>query len=805
MTRISSCKLLIITLSFLLLVNTLAWSEGIWDSPWFPVTPYSGWSFNDVYFVEPGQGWMVGVTTVEGTGFIAHTDGNGWKPQLYSLHLVPVSVQFLTATKGWVAGYRWIENKKREGVLLYTEDGGKHWRERHRFPWALYNMQFVTEHKGWAAGYARGADDKYNGVILTTDDGGEHWRPQYEGLNEALYGDLCFTDVKSGWVLGWSQEQKKSILLHTTDGGKNWTHMSLDEKTIQAIDFISTKEGWAIGGKSVVDESQAAGGFNVHWTVFHTQDGGQTWTEQKAGTEKSLSMLNPTIFFVNENEGWVTVDGIILHTEDGGKRWTAQKYKLVGPDKLEREIWTGGMYFLDEKWGWIVGKGILSTKDGGMSWLQEPQMPFGNLSLNKIVFVTSKKGWVVGEDGTIFHTADGGLTWQRQGSSTSVELLGAHFVNSQEGWVVGDEGTILHTTSGGNTWVRQKSGTESSLKDVQFIDAQEGWIVGDIYLPEQKTWEGIILHTVNSGKKWETVENVPVNLWWLSDVHFVDAQTGWIVGLATILHTDDGGKSWQEQRSADIDSRLVAVYFLDSLTGWMISWYDIAHTVDGGHTWKVQYNTGKETRLKTLYFASRQEGWAVGQRGTTLNTILHTTDGGQTWSYQQSLGHHGAELRSICYGGKNTLWAVGEYGTLLKYYEPNLRVIEPSYWAVEQLGKDTLSWGELKQLEQSSMATAPVLTDQLYQNYPNPFNPETWIPYQLASDADVTINIYNITGQIVRTLHLGHQRSGVYITKEQAAYWDGRDNLGRPVASGVYYYTMLADEFKDVKKMVILR
>jgi len=93
----------------------------------------------------------------------------------------------------------------------------------------------------------------------------------------------------------------------------------------------------------------------------------------------------------------------------------------------------------------------------------------------------------------------------------------------------------------------------------------------------------------------------------------------------------------------------------------------------------------------------------------------------------------------------------------------------------------------------------------LMQNFPNPFNPETWIPYQLALDTDVTINIYNITGQIVRTLHLGHQRAGVYIIKEQAAYWDGRDNLGQPVASGIYYYTMLAGKFKAVKKMVILR
>ena len=78
----------------------------------------------------------------------------------------------------------------------------------------------------------------------------------------------------------------------------------------------------------------------------------------------------------------------------------------------------------------------------------------------------------------------------------------------------------------------------------------------------------------------------------------------------------------------------------------------------------------------------------------------------------------------------------------------------------------------------------------LLQNYPNPFNPETWLPYQLAQDASVTICIYNIKGQLIRTLHLGNQKAGVYMTKDKAAHWDGKDSLGQSVASGVYFYTL---------------
>ena len=91
----------------------------------------------------------------------------------------------------------------------------------------------------------------------------------------------------------------------------------------------------------------------------------------------------------------------------------------------------------------------------------------------------------------------------------------------------------------------------------------------------------------------------------------------------------------------------------------------------------------------------------------------------------------------------------------------------------------------------------------LLPNYPNPFNPETWIPYQLAKPGDVTLNIYAIDGTVVRTLVLGHQSAGIYQNKSRAAYWDGRNTFGEPVASGVYFYILTAGEFTATRKMLI--
>ena len=105
-------------------------------------------------------------------------------------------------------------------------------------------------------------------------------------------------------------------------------------------------------------------------------------------------------------------------------------------------------------------------------------------------------------------------------------------------------------------------------------------------------------------------------------------------------------------------------------------------------------------------------------------------------------------------------------------------------------------------LEQLLASLMPTET-ALLANYPNPFNPETWIPYQLSEPAEVTVTIYAANGAVVRMLDLGHRRAGSYESRGRAAYWDGRNAQGESVASGVYFYTLSAGDFKATRKMVI--
>ena len=119
-------------------------------------------------------------------------------------------------------------------------------------------------------------------------------------------------------------------------------------------------------------------------------------------------------------------------------------------------------------------------------------------------------------------------------------------------------------------------------------------------------------------------------------------------------------------------------------------------------------------------------------------------------------------------------------------------------------GIDAQGIAVLEQLLEALLQSETVLLETaLLANYPNPFNPETWIPYQLAKPAEVRVSIHSAAGKLVRTLELGQLPAGAYQDKDRAAYWDGRNEQGESVASGVYFYTLKAGEFSATKKMLI--
>ena len=266
--------------------------------------------------------------------------------------------------------------------------------------------------------------------------------------------------------------------------------------------------------------------------------------------------------------------------------------------------------------GWVVGEQgtILHTEDGGRTWQQ--QNSGTTVPLESVSFITPQVGWVVGLSGTILHTEDGGRTWQTQDSGTRAELMSVTFLTPQSGWAVGRY-TFLRTEDGGRTWQFQSSG--NYLMSVTFVASKGhplGWAVA---------WDEGLYRTEDGGRTWHWQKNPPG----MRSIAFLSPQEGWQAGGSGILRSDDGGSSWQPPVGR-VEAEKITFFTLD--LGWAVGVLgSISHTEDGGRNW-LEQSSGTREWLHSVSFATPQAGWVVGEKGN----ILHTEDGGHSWQKQSS-------------------------------------------------------------------------------------------------------------------------------------------------------------------------
>ena len=288
---------------------------------------------------------------------------------------------------------------------------------------------------------------------------------------------------------------------------------------------------------------------------------------------------------------------------------------------------------------WTVGTQakMLESTDSGVTWVTKNT---SKVTFYAVAFPTRLSGWVVSGGGGIFHTNDGGETWDQQAKDiTTEDLSEVMFVDPNTGWIAGGEGQILHTVDAGATWKAQTTGVDSYISFVLFLDKQIGWASGS---------DGTILHTTDGGNTWKRQSTPTVRA--LIGMAFPTANSGWAAGRrGTILHTDDGGSTWKVQAS-ETRVDLMSVAFVTPQSGWAVGDDGtILHTENAGATWSVQ-NSGTNEELDEVKFATPQSGWAVGHKGV----ILHTDDGGNTWSQEKSGSD--SDLMSV--------YVVKQYGVL---------------------------------------------------------------------------------------------------------------------------------------------
>ncbi len=324
----------------------------------------------------------------------------------------------------------------RAGEPIYIDDA------------ALHAVQFVDPRVGWAVG-----DD---GVVWHTIDGGGTWEPQ-PTYTRASFRSLHFLDTLVGWVAGREELPgggSAGVLLYTRDGGESWHRVLANAVPgINHVRFGDPKTGYLLCDAT---DQYAAG-------VFRTQDGGRTWKP----------LPGP------RGPGWLGGD-----FADGGHGvltgpWA--RMALLRPDgfggaDLDRNILGGrnlrGVLLRDQK-GVAVGQAglVLTSGSGGARWgfpdLKLPEEVKKVLDFH-CVAGAGEHVWVAGRPGSVvLHSGNRGSDWKVQKTGQPLPLNGIHFFDEKRGWAVGEYGTILHTADGGHTWaVQQRGGQRAALLTV---------------------------------------------------------------------------------------------------------------------------------------------------------------------------------------------------------------------------------------------------------------------------------------------------------------------------------------------------
>ncbi|MCD4773248.1 MAG: T9SS type A sorting domain-containing protein [Bacteroidales bacterium] len=358
-----------------------------------------------------------------------------------------------------------------------------------------------------------------------------------------------------------------------------------------------------------------------------------------------LDNLND-IFFINETQGWAAGDeGGIIHTEDGGVSWEIQSSEETGRFM--------SIHFGNINSGWAVASHLIHTQDGGSTWDNIYTFPGDAIAFTSVYGLGDDSCWVTAFGG-IYFTANTGLTWEKQDSSSIRSLS---FIDNTTGWAVGSQ-VILKTTNAGNTWEPLPGIAGFNPEKVCFVTPLIGYMVASYSLTNQRVFK-----TQDGGLTWEIV--LAANGYNL-DISFQNADTGYAFQAGyRVYMTTNGGMDWDVVFTPGyMNSSYGRSIFADFDKVWLtVGNYNPSNVYFGdnlGDTWIHQFPDGPTHQdLLATEFVNENTGWAVGNNGAVIKTI----DGGISW-ISQNAGIN-QNLTDIQFLDENMGWVVGDTGIIL--------------------------------------------------------------------------------------------------------------------------------------------
>jgi len=690
----------------------------------------------------------------------------------------------------------------------------------------LRTVYFVNTQVGWClSGY---------GPIFHTTDGGTTWTSQGEEFSNTILEDIYFVDANNGWAVG-----EEGTIIHTTDGGKTWVKQdTAASKHLMSTFFDDLNNGWAIDSTP----------------VLHTTDGGATWEEQifpkytKDGYEND-AWIGGFYFLDSQNAIAVDRKGALYRSTDGGATWTLEAVGELQP--FDWSMVVEKISFIDANNAWAIVKSdgstfLFKTTDGGLTWVKQ-EVETDDAYLVEIQFVDAQNGWVVGRKyplGVIFYTTDGGVTWNTKDISQAPGDV--YFVDAGNGWVVGDKGFVLRYRGEAEpideTPPVIKTGPSAS--DITQTSAVIEWTTDEVSSSVVEYGTGPEYGLTAEGEDNVTEHSVPLSS--------LSPDTTYYYRIGS---TDASGNTvWSEQKTfktleekplkGDVDndgeiSSDDAILVLRIVAMLIEPTDEQKQAADMNDDGVIRSNdaililrkaAGLAAPSKELIAAIERTITVMleevhGVAGESIIVPLKVDDIHELAGGDIRINYDQAVLRPVDVSSDSDLLLtcnIAESG-IIRIAFANAEVLSNKTVAkirFEVLADDvsplTLQKVKLYNLDafpldsrksnaQFSSWAIPPEHSALLQNFPNPFNPETWIPYQLKKGSEVTIQIYSVAGELVRKLELGYRPAGLYVSRDRALHWDGRNKYGALVASGVYFYNIQAGDFTAMRKLIVLK
>ncbi len=658
------------------------------------------------------------------------------------------------------------------GVIYVSNNGGEEFREININSYDnLISLSFINQETGYVCGQ--------NGIILKTTNSGYNWSKLNSGTTDKLF-DVQALGNNLVFCVG-----EKGRVLKSTNGGASWVQKNFDENYyLIGVKFSDNITGYSVGwpGKVIKTTNSGENWYEVNTGIYfpfqytdidirnnlafiagdnskilRSTDFGMNWDSVSTCYNCDHPIYKVKIF--NDSEA-IFIGDVNFYTNDTGKSFSGPGYSNAR-----------GFDLINIDSGYFCGEKFVSRKNSdpynGEVWL-----PFNIYKLDIISAIDENNCWVIGDGGYYPYTSNHAYQTNNSGNKWNfkkiyydrrLQFTGIKFYDLNIGFLAGSDVNndfILKTTDGGINWYQVYYDTTYTYNDFKnFFRTSTTLYVFDAF--------NKALISTNNGMNWTIHPNFSnygnSSVTVITDSIFYAVTPNY---TKNILKSTNAGLFWDTLIHYIWQPDWQDISFINESTGFFVGAREnVIRTTDGGHELTeitLSFPPNYSDILNDVQLVDSEFVYIVSSQGN----IFRSTNLGNSWENQ----HSGVvnSLNYVEFINRNTGWVVGDNGIILH----------------------TTNAGSLWNNNNNI-----VYKYTLSQNYPNPFNPSTTIKFQIPEPGNVSIKVYDITGREVESLLTKFLNPGEY----RVSF------IPKNLATGVYFYTLIAENYKASRKMVLIK